>query len=306
MKEDLEKQVTNYINKKRKTLISFVFFFSIFNLTLIQAQNLDKYVEGKSYVIDSIIVKGLKTFSNQTVISYSGLRKGQKIQIPGEEISFVISKLWKLDLFSDINFYVKNVKDDKIDLEIEIEELPTLSDIKIKGLKKGKSETILSETELKKGKKLSESFLTNTENYIVNKFKKEGFLNTKVSLNTIPDSTEKNTLKMVVNVDKGERIKIKKISFAGNEVFSDKKLKTKLKNTKEKFLARVWKKSKFIEKEYIEDKDNLLGSLGTSAFSLDGSKRFYEKKTEKINKFREIGNEIGQILKTKSNNSYKR
>ena len=41
-------------------------------------------------------------------------------------------------------------------------------------------------------------------------------------------------------------------------------------------------------------------------FSLDGSKRFYEKKTEKINKFREIGNEIGQILKTRSNNSYKR
>ena len=44
---------------KRKILISFVFFFSIFNLTIIQAQNLDKYVEGKSYVIDSIIVKGL-------------------------------------------------------------------------------------------------------------------------------------------------------------------------------------------------------------------------------------------------------
>ncbi len=41
-------------------------------------------------------------------------------------------------------------------------------------------------------------------------------------------------------------------------------------------------------------------------FSLDGSKRFYEKKTEKIEKFREIGREIGKILKTKSNNSYKR
>ena len=41
-------------------------------------------------------------------------------------------------------------------------------------------------------------------------------------------------------------------------------------------------------------------------FSLDGSKRFYEKKIEKIEKFREIGKEIGQILKKKSNNSYKR
>ena len=41
-------------------------------------------------------------------------------------------------------------------------------------------------------------------------------------------------------------------------------------------------------------------------FSLDGSKRFYEKKIEKVEKFREIGKEIGQILKIKSNNSYKR
>ena len=41
-------------------------------------------------------------------------------------------------------------------------------------------------------------------------------------------------------------------------------------------------------------------------FSLDGSKRFYEKKTKKIEKFKQIGKEIGEILKTKSNNSYKR
>jgi len=41
-------------------------------------------------------------------------------------------------------------------------------------------------------------------------------------------------------------------------------------------------------------------------FSLDGSKRFYEKKIEKVEKFREIGKEIGKILKTKSNNSYKK
>jgi len=41
-------------------------------------------------------------------------------------------------------------------------------------------------------------------------------------------------------------------------------------------------------------------------FSLDGSKRFYEKKVEKVEKFREIGKKIGQILKSKSNNSYKK
>ena len=54
----------------------------------------------------------------------------------------------------------------------------------------------------------------------------------------------------------------------------------------------------------IIDGENII--VEAELFSLDGSKRFYEKKIEKIDKFREIGKEIGEILKTKSNNSYKR
>ena len=54
----------------------------------------------------------------------------------------------------------------------------------------------------------------------------------------------------------------------------------------------------------IVDGNNI--TVEAELFSLDGSKRFYEKKTGKISKFREIGKEIGQILKTKSNNSYKK
>ena len=41
-------------------------------------------------------------------------------------------------------------------------------------------------------------------------------------------------------------------------------------------------------------------------FSLDGSQRFYEKKITEVNKFRELGKEIGQNLKIKSKNSYKK
>ena len=228
------------------------------NFSLIQAQDFSAFVKGKTYVIDTITVKGLKTFSNQTVVSYSGLRKGQKVSIPGDKISEVISKLWGLQLFSDINFYITKVDGDGVSLEIEIDELPTLTDVKINGIKKGKIETIIDETELTKGKKLSESFLTNTRNYIINKYKKEGFLNTKVALNIIPDTTEKNAKKIVVNIDRGKRIKIKEINFNGNEVFSDKKLKSKLKKTKSKFLLRFWKKSKYIEEEFFGDKENLM------------------------------------------------
>ena len=211
------------------------------------------FIKGRTYVVDSIKVSGLKSFNAQTVISYSGLRKGQKISVPGEQVSEIINKLWGLELFCDINFYVTKVNGEKIDLEIEIEELPTLTDVKVNGLKKGKIETIIKDTELTAGKKLSESFLTNTKNYIENKYKKDGFLNTKVTLNTILDTVGKNTYKMVVNVDRGPRVKIDNINFEGNEIFKSSKLRSKLKNTKHKTSKRFWKKSKFVEKDFQED-----------------------------------------------------
>ena len=54
----------------------------------------------------------------------------------------------------------------------------------------------------------------------------------------------------------------------------------------------------------IIDGNNII--VEAELFSSDGSKRFYEKKIEKIEKFNLIGKEIGKILKIKSNNSYKR
>ena len=254
----MEKQVSNFLGKSFIQLGIILCSFFFWGSYTSQAQNLDEYVKGKLYTIDTITVSGIKTFSNQTVISYSQLRKGEKINIPGDKISTVINKLWNLQLFSDINFYITQIQEDRIALEIEIEELPSLSEVKINGLKKGKIEPLINETELKAGKKLSESFLANTKNYIVNKFQKEGFLNTKVTFNTIKDTINSNTFKMVVNVDKGERVKIREINFEGNEVFNDKKLRSKLKKTKQKFPLRFWRKSKFIEEDYDEGKQNLL------------------------------------------------
>ena len=143
-------------------------------------------------------------------------------------------------------------------MEISVDELPTLNNYKITGIKKGQSETIIDETELREGKRLSESFLTNTKNYIENKFKKNGYLNTTVNLITSPDSIGSNKLNLIVDVNKGERIKINNISFNGNEIFKSPRLKSKLKKTKKKSLLRFWKKSKLIPDDFEADKENLI------------------------------------------------
>ena len=241
------------LHKYFKIYIGFIF---ILTSTISYSQN--SYNKGDYYILDTIVVSGLKNFSDKTVVAYSGLRKGQNIQVPGEEISNVLKKLWNLELFSDVNIYISDISGQSAKLEISVDELPTLNEYKINGIKKGQSESIIDETELSEGKRLSESFLTNTKNYIENKFRKDGFLNTTVNLITRPDTIGSNKLNLIVDVSKGERIKINDISFNGNEVFKDSRLKTKLKKTKKKFLGRFWKKSKLIPDDFETDKENLI------------------------------------------------
>jgi outer membrane protein insertion porin family len=229
----------------------------LFCLNQANAQQ-NTYDKGKFYELGEINVTGVKSFSPQTVVAYTGLKKGQRIQIPGEEISTTINKLWKLELFSDIEFFITNINGDVADLELYIQELPTLSDYTIKGLKKGKIETIIKDTDIKKGKKLSKNFLSTTKNYIINKYKKEGFLNTKVTIDTKADTTDVNSQKMLVSIDRDERVKVRSISFEGNKVYRSRKLRKQIKNTRVEFPGRFWKRSKYIEADFEEDIKKLL------------------------------------------------
>ena len=250
----MEKQASNLRNCLLLTLILCIVLFG-FNQANAQENAYDK---GKFYELGEINVTGVKSFSPQTVVAYTCLKKGQRIQIPGEEISATINKLWKLELFSDIEFFITNIDGEVADLELYIQELPTLSNYTIKGIKKGKIETIVKDTDIKKGKKLSKNFLSTTKNYIENKYKKEGFLNTKVTIDTKADTTAVNNQKMLVSVDRGDRVKVRSITFKGNEVYKSKKLRKKIKNTRLEFPGRFCKRSKYIEADYEEDLKKLL------------------------------------------------
>ena len=250
-REDLEKLVNNFRSIIYKTIIVLLLASG-----MIYSQ--DVYRKGGTYVIDTITVVGLENFSDRTVVTYSGLREGQSIQMPGEEISAILKKLWNLELFSNVDLYITDIKDGAIKLEISVEELPTLLNFKVNGVKNNKAETYIEETELSEGKRLSESFLTNTKNYIRDELKKDGVLNSEVKLITVPDSIGSNKVNLNINIDKGERIKIRNINFSGNEIYSDAKLRSKLKKTKRKFPLRFWKKSKLIDTDYSEDKENIV------------------------------------------------
>jgi len=266
---------------KNRILFLFTLLF-IGNTINAQETTLEK---GKEYTLSGIEVTGKVSFNEQTIITFTGLEIGSKIRIPGDEISLAITKLWKLGLFNDVNFYVKKIEGEAILLELELYELPKLNDIKIKGVKKGKREDIVKETELNKGRVVNDNLITNTKNYIENKYKKDGYFNTKVTINTLADSTN-TKVDMVVFIDRGQKVKISAINFVGNEQLVDKKLKKSFKNTKEKKIYRVFKASKFVKDKYKEDLGTLVSKYKEKGFRdarVVNESVIYNKETNKIN-----------------------
>ncbi len=221
---------------------------------LIIAQELD-YANSKKYTIAEIAVNGNTTFSEQTIITYSGLRKGSEVKIPGEEISDAITKLWKSNLFSNIEVYLLRTEGNSAYLEIRLSDLPELNEVVINGVRKGNKETIIKENNLKPGVKVTENLITTTRNYLQNKYKKDGYLGAKVKITTTPitDSINKSRVNMFVGIDKGSKVKVSSIEFEGNEVLKDKKLRKAMKNTKQINPIRILKRSKYIKEDYKTD-----------------------------------------------------
>ncbi len=232
-------------------LLFIVLLINSFNIT---AQSIE-LTNAKKYVIGDITVSGSTSFSSQTLITYSGLRKGQEIFIPGEKISVAIRKLWSSNLFSNIEIFSTKIEGDSIYLEIQLEDLPELKTVVIEGVKKSKLEEIKKENKLQSGTKVTENLITTTKNYLENKYKKQGFLNAKVTITTneVIDSVQKSRVDMFLNINKGNKIKVKDIVFNGTEKLKSKKLRKAMKNTKKKNPIRLLKRSKYIEADYKED-----------------------------------------------------
>lgn len=223
----------------------------------------------KDYTIADISVKGETVYGAETIITYSGLIKGETVTIPGgTKISDGIKKLWDSNLFSNIDVYISKIEGDQVYLEIQLDDLPELKEVKITGVKKGKIEGIIDENKLTPGTKVTENLITTTKYYLENKYRKEGFLNAKtlVSTTKVIDSVEKSRVNMHIRIDKGEKVKIKKIVFSGNEKMSSKRLRKAMKNTKQKNPVNFLKRSKYIDADYKEDLVSVVDKLKEKGF----------------------------------------
>lgn len=192
------------------------------------------YASPKEYEISGIEVKGIEFLDNNALISMSGLRVGDKIKIPGDEITTGIKKLWKQGIIGNIAIYASEISGDKISLVIELTERPRLSRFDFRGVSKSFATELEDKIDVIRGKVLTDAAMKNTELAIRRHLDSKGFLNADIQLTQQRDSVLRNSVSVIVDIDRKAKVKIRNISFEGNTEFSDSKLRKKLKSTGER------------------------------------------------------------------------
>jgi outer membrane protein insertion porin family len=225
-----------------------------------------KILKNKKYILGGLTVIGNQTISEQSILIFSGLNNGQALKIPGDKLSSAIKKLWSSKLFSNVDIFVTKIDKDAVYLEISVKELDKIGKVTIKGLKKSKTEDLRKEIEFQNGSMLTENIITTTKNFIIDKYREKGFLKTKVTISTKKDTSMPNTKDALILIDRGNKIKIKRITFHNNTAISDKKLRKVLKKTKEKGITRMFSPSKFVEDLYEEDLDKVVEKFQEKGF----------------------------------------
>lgn len=232
------------------------------------------YSNPKEYEIGGVTISGIENLDANVLLYVANLEVGKKIIIPSDAISKAIKKLWEQGLFSDVEINITKIINDKVFLDIYLQERPRLARYSIQGAKKSEVDDIRDKIKLIKGAQITDNTLLISERVIKEYFIDKGFFNVKVDITQAPDSIFPNSVSLKFLINKGKRIKINEIVFSGNNLIGKEKkwynkyrddatladvlLRRSMKETKQKTWYNVFKASKYIPEKFEEDKKNIL------------------------------------------------
>ena len=224
------------------------------------------YTEKIDYEIGSVKVIGAPERDPIAIKSIAGLKTGDKIKLPSLAISKAVKSLMRLRLFDDVQIIQKSVDGNIVHLIIVLVERPTLARYSYKGVKKRKHDDLndIVRNILNKGGIVTDAQKNLAKKKITQYYVDKGKLDAKVNVVEIPDETKKNSVRLIFEIDKGERVKVQDITFTGNTEVSNRKLRKKMKNTKRK--GTWFRKTKFIKEDYEEDKESVIGYYNSLGF----------------------------------------
>ena len=192
------------------------------------------YSRPQQYEIGGIVVEGAKYVDASMLSMIAGLRVGETISVPGDEISTGIRKIWDQGLFEDVSVNVTDIVGGKVFLQIVIKERPRVSRFSFKGIKKSEADDIRNKINLSRGDIATDHLLTKTTRIIENFYYEKGYRNVDIDIQQVADTARENYIDMVINIDKGSKVKIGKINVIGNDNLVDGQVLSAMKETKQR------------------------------------------------------------------------
>lgn len=226
------------------------------------------YNRPQQYYVGGVKVEGSTYFGQEQVAAQSGLFKGRKVTVPGDDIAGAIQRLLARNYFEDVAIYVDslNAAGDSAYFRIALRERPRMSGWYFTGIKSGDKKELNERLGFRRGGDFSEYTRTTAEGIIKRYFTEKGFLLCDVKTEVQKDTMVRNAIRVTFNVDKGPKVKIRNINFKGADNVSDYKLAKSMKKTKSNKFYNFFNSKKFSEKDYPEDKKGLVEALNEQGY----------------------------------------
>lgn len=213
-----------------------------------------------------ISVEGVDSESMQRyVVTTSELAVGQTLTLPGDPaLAEAIRNLYGLRVFSDVKIVEERRAGSGVFLVVRVVEEPKLVDYSFSGIKKKHIKELEKEVPLFKGTRVRPADLERSVQVIKEYFAGKGYVMADVEVSRMPGAD--NSVSLAFSVDQGKRVKIREVIFSGNSEVSDRALQRKLKKTKPKSALKFWRKARFDESLYEQEKANLVGHYNARGY----------------------------------------
>ena len=169
-------------------------------------------------LIKKIEISGNERVSNETIKMFGSISLNQNLE--KKELNTILKNIYSSNFFEDVNIsFLNNV------LKIKVKEKPIIIDVNYNGLKSNELKNIISEKRiLKPRNSFDEISLKKDENTILSALKDSGFYFAEIESKI--EYLENNKVNLIYDINLGKKTKIKKISFIGNKIFKDNKLRS--------------------------------------------------------------------------------
>ena len=226
------------------------------------------YNNPKKYIIGGVTVEGNHHFSQEQIVQVTGLREGMEVTVPSEQLSQIVKRLWLQRFFEDVSLQVDSLAPsrDTAFFKISIIERPRVSRWTFSGVKTGEQKELQERLNLRRGGEFSEYVAKTSADIIKRFYKEKGFQNVDVQVNTKRDTMVRSAIRVQFAVNRGNKVKIKKINFNGANNVKESKLVRAMKKTRDNRLQNIFSSKKFQESEYENDKRAMLSVFNEAGY----------------------------------------